>query len=67
MNLSELRTKSAKELDEELISLRKEQFKLKMQLGTGQLSKHDRLRSVRRDIARVKTIATELANASVAT
>jgi large subunit ribosomal protein L29 len=48
--------KSAVELNDELAALRKEQFNLRMQRATGQLTQHHRLREVRRNIARVKTV-----------
>jgi len=56
MKASEIRQKSANELRDLLIDLRKQQFDLRMQLGTGQLTEPNRLRQVRRDIARVKTV-----------
>ncbi|PKL95591.1 MAG: 50S ribosomal protein L29 [Gammaproteobacteria bacterium HGW-Gammaproteobacteria-8] len=56
MKASEVRAKSAKELEDLLIDLRKRQFDLRMQLGTGQLTEAHQLRQVRRDIARVKTV-----------
>jgi len=56
MKASEIRQKSADELNSMLIELRKQQFDLRMQLGTGQLASPHQLRQVRRDIARVKTI-----------
>ncbi|HMB39676.1 MAG TPA: 50S ribosomal protein L29 [Wenzhouxiangellaceae bacterium] len=56
MKASEIRQKSADELKETLIELRKRQFDLRMQLGTGQLAEPHQLRKVRRDIARVKTV-----------
>ena len=61
MNATELKAKSVDELNEELISLLKEQFNLRMQHSTGQLEKTDQLKTVRRSIARVKTILTEKA------
>ena len=61
MQASELRTKSVSELNEELLSLFKAQFALRMQQGTGQLAKTSELKKVRRSIARVKTILTEKA------
>jgi len=61
MNATELKAKTAEELNEELLSLLKEQFSLRMQHSTGQLEKTDQLRTVRRSIARVKTILTEKA------
>ena len=56
MKASEIRQKSADELRDVLIELRKRQFDLRMQLGTGQLAEPHQLRQVRRDIARVKTV-----------
>lgn len=50
-----LATKNAAELDEELLSLAREHFNLRMQLATGQLTQVHRLREVKRNIARVKT------------
>ncbi|MBT0586179.1 50S ribosomal protein L29 [Alteromonas oceanisediminis] len=61
MNATELKAKSVEELNEELLSLLKEQFNLRMQHSTGQLEKTDQLKKVRRNIARVKTIMTEKA------
>lgn len=63
MNADEIRKKTKDELDSLLDELFKEQFNLKMQKGSGQLSKPDRVRSVRRDIARIKTILHEAARA----
>ena len=60
MKASELRNKSVAELEEELLSLRKEQFNLRMQRATGQLARPDQFGKVRKDIARVKTVITEL-------
>lgn len=59
MNASELKAKSAADLQAELLSLTKAQFGLRMQVATQQLSNTSQLRKVRRDIARVKTILTE--------
>lgn len=59
MKASELKTKSAADLQLELLSLTKEQFGLRMQMATQQLSNNSKLNKVRRDIARVKTIMTE--------
>jgi large subunit ribosomal protein L29 len=58
MELNELRKKSASELDEHLIELRREQFNLRMQKGSGQLSQPHQLRRVRREIAQIKTLRT---------
>lgn len=59
MKAVEIRTKNKDELASLLNDLYKEQFNLRMQKGTGQLSKPDKIRSVRRDIARVKTVLHE--------
>jgi len=61
MKPSELRSKSATELQTELESLLRAQFNLRMQNATQQLSNHSQIRQVRRDIARVRTIMTETA------
>lgn len=61
MNGSELREKSAEELDKQLLTLREEQFKLRMQKATGQLSQTHLLKNNQRDIARVKTVLHEKA------
>jgi len=54
--LSDLRALSADQLSDELISLKKEQFNLRFQGATGQLENVARVREVRRDIARVRTL-----------
>ena len=59
MKASELRGKSAKDLEAELLSLRKEQFALRLQRATGQSIKPDQFSKVRRNIARLKTIQRE--------
>ena len=59
MKASDIRTKSADELQDQLASLKKEQFNLRFQRATGQLEKTARIREVRRDIARIKTIAAQ--------
>ena len=56
MDIKQLRQKSADELKSHLLDLRKEQFALRMQKATGQLSKTHETRRVRREIARVKTV-----------
>ena len=61
MKATELREKSVEELNKELIDLLKEQFNLRMQKATGQLSQTHLLKQVRRDIARVKTVLNEKA------
>ncbi len=59
MKASELRIKSGADLEQELLSLTKAQFGLRMQVATQQLSNNSQLLKVRRDIARVKTILKE--------
>lgn len=61
MKVSELRNKSATELRDELQSLLREQFNLRMQKGTGQLARPHQFKRIRKDIARVKTIMNEQA------
>ena len=61
MKASELRAKSAAELGQELESLLKAQFGLRMQRATQQLTNHTQIGKVRRDIARVRTLMTEKA------
>jgi large subunit ribosomal protein L29 len=53
----DLRAMSPDQLDDELIKLKKEQFNLRFQKATGQLASTARVREVRRDIARLKTVA----------
>jgi large subunit ribosomal protein L29 len=62
MIISELRKKTRSELDLVLSELFREQFNLRMQKGTGQLSRPDQIKKVRRDIARVYTILNETAS-----
>ncbi|MEO0908923.1 MAG: 50S ribosomal protein L29 [Pseudomonadota bacterium] len=59
MKAADIRLKTADELKDELISLKKEQFNLRFQQATGQLENSARMRQVRRDIARIQTIAAE--------
>ena len=61
MKASELRDKSVEDLNKQLLTLREEQFKLRIQHATGQLGQNHLLRQTRRDIARVKTLMTEKA------
>ncbi|WP_121939628.1 50S ribosomal protein L29 [Eilatimonas milleporae] len=63
MKAAELRAKSADELRDELVSLKKEQFNLRFQAASGQLENTARVRAVRRDIARIKTILGQTAEA----
>ena len=59
MNAKELRSKSAGELGDELLKLRKEQFSLRMQRATGQTVKPTDFGRVRKSVARLKTIVRE--------
>lgn len=61
MKASELREKTAEELQQEQLRLLKEQFNLRMRKATGQLNQSHLLRQSRRDVARVKTVLTEKA------
>ena len=61
MKASELRNKTAAELNEELLKLRREQFNLRMQQATGQMARSDQFGKVRKDIARIKTVLNEKA------
>jgi len=56
MKGSDLRAKTADELKGDLVGLKKEQFNLRFQRASGQLENTARVRQVRRDIARVKTV-----------
>jgi large subunit ribosomal protein L29 len=62
MKTIELRAKTGAELDQELSSLLRAQFSLRMQKATQQLTNTNQLRSLRRDIARVRTLITEKAS-----
>jgi large subunit ribosomal protein L29 len=59
MKASEARGMDVDKLDDEVIKLKKEQFNLRFQRATGQLENTARVRQVRRDIARLKTIAQQ--------
>ena len=61
MKTAELRQKGAEDLNKELIDLTREKFNLRMQRGTGQLANSHKMKEVRRNIARVKTILNEKA------
>jgi large subunit ribosomal protein L29 len=62
MNASDLRKQSSKELEKALLELRQEQFNLRMQRSSGQLSNPARFKAVQKDIARVKTVQSEQAS-----
>lgn len=59
MKAQQFREKNDEELQQELLELSREAFNLRMQQGTGQLSRPNQVKTVRRDIARIKTIMTE--------
>jgi large subunit ribosomal protein L29 len=61
---TDVRAKSPDELEAQLVDLRREQFNLRFQRATGQNESVSRVRVVRREIARVKTIIAERARAS---
>ena len=64
MKASDVRAMTADQLGDELLKLKKEQFNLRFQDATGQLEKTARVRQVRRDIARIKTIQAEKKSAA---
>jgi large subunit ribosomal protein L29 len=59
MKSTEVRAMTPDQLSEQLSSLKKEQFNLRFQRATGQLENTSRVRTVRRDIARIKTIQAQ--------
>jgi len=59
MKAKELRSKSETELREELMSLLRAQFNLRMQRGVGQLTRNHQFSQTRKDIARIKTLLNE--------
>ncbi len=59
MKVSDIRAKTPDQRDDDLAALKKEQFNLRFQKATGQLEKTARVKQVRKDIARIKTIAAE--------
>jgi large subunit ribosomal protein L29 len=59
MKASDVRSKTADELKDQLVDLKKEQFNLRFQRATQQLEKPAQVKKVRRDIARIKTILAE--------
>ena len=64
MKAADLRSKSVEQLNEELIALRREQFNLRMQAATGEMTHNHEHGRVKKDIARVKTVLSELARAA---
>ncbi len=63
MKAGEVRDLTTDELKDKLLQLRKEQFNLRFQKASGQLEKTTRVREVRKDIARIKTVLGERAGA----
>ena len=61
---ADVRAKSADEVQAMILDLRKEQFNLRFQRATGQLESTNRIKAVRRDIARAKTIQSEQARSA---
>ena len=59
MKVADVRAMTLDQLDDEVLKLKKEQFNLRFQRATGQLENTSRVRAVRRDIARMKTIAAQ--------
>ena len=59
MKPADIRAMSVDQLDDEVLKLKKEQFNLRFQRATGQLENTSRVRQVRRDIARIKTVAAQ--------
>jgi len=64
METKDLKGKTVVELDRELMGLLREQCNLRMQKGSGQLTKPHQLRAARRNIARVKTVLTKKAGSA---
>jgi len=62
----ELRTRTDDQLVEQLAELKREQFNLRFQAATNQIEKPSRVREVRRNIARIRTLQTERARAAAA-
>ena len=62
--VEDLKTKSAAELNEELVAAKKELFNLRFQNATNQLDNTSRIKEVRKNIARIQTVITKQANAS---
>ncbi len=62
--VEDLKTKSAAELEEELVAAKKELFNLRFQNATNQLDNTSRIKEVRKNIARIQTVIVEKANAA---
>ena len=59
MKAADIKTMTVDQMDDEVLKLKKEQFNLRFQRATGQLENTSRVRAIRRDIARMKTIAAQ--------
>jgi large subunit ribosomal protein L29 len=59
MKIADVRAMTADQLKDEVLKLKKEQFNLRFQRATGQVENTARVRQVRRDIARIKTVQTK--------
>jgi large subunit ribosomal protein L29 len=66
MKAEDFRVMTADQLDEQLVKLKKEQFNLRFQRASGQLENTSRVREVRRDIARLKTVQVQKRNGAAA-
>ena len=66
MKAEEFRVMTADQLDDQLAKLKKEQFNLRFQRASGQLENTSRVREVRRDIARLKTVQEQKRNGATA-
>ena len=59
MKIADVRAMTSDQIDDEVLKMKKEQFNLRFQRATGQLENTSRVRQVRRDIARLKTVARQ--------
>jgi large subunit ribosomal protein L29 len=59
MKIGDVRSMTVDQLDDEVLKLKKEQFNLRFQRATGQLENTSRVRTIRKDIARMKTVARQ--------
>jgi large subunit ribosomal protein L29 len=59
MKIGDVRSMTVDQLDDEVLKLKKEQFNLRFQRATGQLENTSRVRAIRKDIARMKTVARQ--------
>ena len=66
LKINEIRKMSAEKINNKIVDLKEELFNLKFQAALGNLEKPARMNEIKRDIARMKTILTEMANASKA-